>query len=190
MYVFDTVVSPSVANFALKQIPSYFKKEFSQLTFDTILNNFYVDDLLKSVCTPYEAILLRKEISASLSKAGFHITKWISNNPELLSTIPNENIATGLESLMLPDPNNAIKIALGIKWNVKSAKFCFNINLPIKPITKRGILSVLNSIFDPMGFLNPVILSAKLIFQSSCKLALKWDDIINENLQCKCKRCL
>ena len=52
-------------------------------------------------------------------------------------------------------------------------------------MTKRGILSVLNSIFYPMGFLTPVILSAKLIFQSSCKLGLKWDDIINENLKCK-----
>ena len=179
VYVFGTVVSPSVVNFALKQIPSYFKKEFSQLTFDTILNNFYVDNLLKSVHIPYEAILLRKEISASLSKAGFHITKWIANNPELLSTIPNEDIATELESLTLPDPNNAIKTSLGIKWNVKSDKFCFNINLPVKPMTKRGILSVLNSIFDPMGFLTPVILSDKLIFQSSCKLGLKWDDIIN-----------
>ena len=44
VYVFGTVASPSVANFALKQIPFYFEKEFSQSTFDTILNNFYIDD--------------------------------------------------------------------------------------------------------------------------------------------------
>ena len=126
----------------------YFKKEFSQSTFYTILNNFYIDDLLKSV-----PILLRKEISPSLSKAGFHITKWISNNSELLATIPNEDIATGLESLMLPDPSNAFKTALRIKWNVKSDQFCFNIDLPVQPITKRGMLSVLNSVLYSMDYL-------------------------------------
>ena len=60
VYVFGTVASSSVTHFALKQIPNYFNKKFSRLTFGTILNNFCLDNLLNFIPTLSEAIPLRK----------------------------------------------------------------------------------------------------------------------------------
>ncbi|KAK0155313.1 hypothetical protein N1851_002322 [Merluccius polli] len=44
-----------------------------------------------------------------------------------------------------------------------------------KPMTRRGILSVVNSIYDPLGFLAPVILPAKLLLKELCKEQHGWD---------------
>jgi len=179
VYVFGTVTSPSVANFALKEIARRFKSEFSEETCAAIMSSFYVDDLLKSVATLEAAIELRQEITAALAKAGFHITKWTSNKPELLATIPEEDVAVGCKWRTLEDCcNMPNKTALGVKWDITRDKFGFCIDLPDKPRTRRGMLSMLNSIFDPMGFLTPITLRAKLILQGLCKLGLSWDDEI------------
>ena len=51
--------------------------------------------------------------------------------------------------------------ALGTQWDLKSDAFTFSTVL--KPTTKRGIRSVVSSVYDPLGFLAPVVLSAKQI---------------------------
>ena len=50
------------------------------------------------------------------------------------------------------------------------------------PITRRGILSVVSSVYDPHGFLSPFILLAKTIVQSLCGMKLTWDEEIPEDV--------
>ena len=45
----------------------------------------------------------------------------------------------------------------------------FNIHQKSIPNTKKGILSVVASIFDPLGIVSPAVLEAKLIIQSLWK---------------------
>ncbi|XP_015754706.1 PREDICTED: uncharacterized protein LOC107334287 [Acropora digitifera] len=47
-----------------------------------------------------------------------------------------------------------------------------------RPPTRRGILSVVSSIYDPLGFIAPLILSAKAILRDLCRKGLNWDDRI------------
>ena len=47
-----------------------------------------------------------------------------------------------------------------------------------RPPTRRGILSVIASIYDSLGFLAPIILPAKIILQDLCRLDVGWDDEI------------
>merc|ERR1711872_907591 len=42
--------------------------------------------------------------------------------------------------------------------------------------SKRAVLSILSRIFDPLGFISPYILKAKVLFQKICRLGLDWDD--------------
>lgn len=46
-------------------------------------------------------------------------------------------------------------------------------------MTRTGILSVINSIYNPLGFLAPVILPAKLLLKDLCKEQHGWDGNIN-----------
>ena len=50
------------------------------------------------------------------------------------------------------------------------------------PPTKRGILSQLSSIFDPLGILNPCILELKLIVQELWRRKVEWDNVIPKDL--------
>lgn len=53
--------------------------------------------------------------------------------------------------------------------------FRFNILVKNKPHTRRNILSMVSSIYDPLGFLSPLTLSAKLLLQDLCRNKCSWD---------------
>ena len=63
-----------------------------------------------------------------------------------------------------------------------SDSFQFKLDLKQQPLTRRGILSMVSSMYDPLGFLVPFVLKAKLILQELCKLQLGWDDGILDEL--------
>ena len=74
---------------------------------------------------------------------------------------------------------------VGIKWDDDNDKLIFRLNeifkdaLNIQP-TKRNILSVMSTIYNPVGYLQPVTIQLKNLFQEICKLKVDWDDVIEE----------
>ena len=78
--------------------------------------------------------------------------------------------------LDLDKDNLPIEKALGLQWCVESDNFQFNINLSQKPHPGRVILSVVSSIFDPLGFLAPLTLPAKQLLQGLCQRGFGWDE--------------
>ena len=48
------------------------------------------------------------------------------------------------------------------------------------PPSKRSLLSVLASLFDPLGLISPVIVFAKILFQEVCKQKIDWDANLTE----------
>ncbi|KAL7871628.1 hypothetical protein SRHO_G00066110 [Serrasalmus rhombeus] len=71
-----------------------------------------------------------------------------------------------------------VERALGVRWCVQSDAFKFYISIPDRPLTRRGILSTVSSFYDPLGFLAPVIFTAKKILQGLCQRGIGWDDTI------------
>ena len=69
--------------------------------------------------------------------------------------------------------------ALGVRWDVKSNTFVFKITLKDRPSTRRGILSVVSSVYDP--FAAPFILPAKRILQDLCRKGLGWDTPVSDD---------
>ena len=49
-----------------------------------------------------------------------------------------------------------------------------------KPSTNRGVLSVISSLFDPLGFLSPFVFSASILLRELWKDKRLWDQ---ENLE-------
>ena len=69
-----------------------------------------------------------------------------------------------------------------MQWKVESDVFGFSVTPKDKPWTRRGILSVVSSVFDPLGMAAPFILPAKQMLQDLCsRESLGWDDSIPEN---------
>ncbi|KAK0152982.1 hypothetical protein N1851_005349 [Merluccius polli] len=180
VHIFGATSSPSCANYALQRTAEENSSGSSPEAVNSILKNFYVDDCLKSVASTPQADQLYKDLTALCASGGFRLTKWTSNNRALLNSIPEQERPKDIRDLDLTHDALPMERTLGILWCTESDSFKFRINVKDKPITRRGILSVTSSIYDPLGFLAPAILPAKLILQKLCKEELAWDDGIPE----------
>tara|TARA_B110000881_G_scaffold142907_1_gene126249 strand:- start:157 stop:5301 length:5145 start_codon:yes stop_codon:yes gene_type:complete len=175
-HLFGAKSSPSCCNFALKQTASD-NTNCSEKVIYTIRDNFYVDDCLTSVPTPVEAISLIKDLSPVLQSGGFRLTKWGSNDRRVLESVPEEERAKSMKSLDLQE-SLPVERALGVLWSAETDTFGFSIDVKDHPLTRRGLLSTVCSIYDPLGFAAPVILPGRQILQDLCRLKLGWDDDI------------
>ena len=145
----------------------------------TVLRDFCVDDLLTSVIEDDTAKCLVENIIRLMKNGGFNLTKFDSNSPEVLEKIPQEKRAVK-KSVEFED---TITRALGMRWNLKEDHFLYFSNVDTKQTvcTKRSILKKTASVFDPLGFLTPFTLIAKLILQDLWRLKVEWDEEVNEN---------
>ncbi|KAK7909879.1 hypothetical protein WMY93_014563 [Mugilogobius chulae] len=159
--------------------------DYSRQVTDTISNNFYVDDCLKSVVTEEEAVKLVKELTELCLKGGFRLSKWTSNCRSVLSSIPEEKRSKPTRQLHLDQDSLPVEKALGLSWCAESDTFIFQLSMKPKPHTRRGVLSTVSSVYDPLGFLAPYTLLPKLLLQEMCRQRLSWDDPIPKSMsQC------
>ena len=181
VYPFGTVSSPSCANFALKRAASDHKQEFDKRTVETVKRDFYVDDCLTSAPTVETAIKLVHELRDLLDKGGFCLNKWISSSREVMGSIPKSEWSKEALDLDLASDELPTERALGLQWNVEKDSLTFKVQRRDKPCTRRGILSMINSVFDPLGFGAVAVLPIKVLLQKLCRDKLGWDDPIPPN---------
>jgi ribonuclease HI len=175
VHIFGAVSSPSIANFVVRKIGS----AASTQVMNTLHHNFYMDDCLKSTQTAPEAKQLIADMCNIFHASGFHLTKFFTNSPELLTNIPMQDRASDLqkETSMLRLEDFPSTRTLGVVWNPSSDVFSFKVTLREFPETRRGILAMTASMFDPLGMVGPVVLRAKKILQDICREKDSgWDD--------------
>ena len=146
---------------------------------NAILHDFYVDDFLKSQCSIQEAITTALDVIKILEEHGFNLTKFMSNCPQVLNAIPESKLAHQREFFELED--EPVERTLGVRWNIKKDTFTFVVDCKDHTVTKRGILRTVSSIFDPLGFLTPFTVRAKILLQCLWRKKYDWDDPINDN---------
>ena len=71
----------------------------------------------------------------------------------------------------------------GMQWQIKGDYFTFDIHVNKKPFTRQGLLFITASVYNPLGFVVPVILEAKLLLQDLCKQTASWDSIISKEVR-------
>lgn len=178
VHLFGAASSPSCANFALRKCAKDNEGQFCQETIERILHCFYVDDCLVSTASEEEAVALYHDLVSVCAKGGFKLTKWISNSRAVMAAIPEDQRAKGMKDLDLDHDLLPVERVLGVQWCLQSDAFKFKILVQDRPLTRRGILSVVSSVYDPLGILSPIVLSAKIILQELCRQRLGWDDSI------------
>ena len=178
VHLFGGVSSPSCASFALQETAKDNRAEFSPEAINTVKRDFYVDDCLKSVGSEHGAISSVKELTSLLSKGGFRLTKWLSNSRKVIESIPESERAKSVKDLDFDQ--TLIERALGVRWHVASDTFRFSIVVKDRPPTRRGILSIVSSVYDPLGFVAPFVLQAKTLLRDLCRKNFGWDDQIPE----------
>ena len=179
VHVFGATSSPTCALYALRETANDHASHYSEAAVQTVLSNFYMDDCLKSISSVEKATDLHNEVTNLLKHGGFRLTKWLSNDKRLLEHISSHERAKVVVDLN--NVGNSCERVLGVQWDFENDKFQFNVCLNEKPFTRRGILSVASSLFDPLGFVAPVVLKAKFLLQNLCREGLGWDERIPDD---------
>lgn len=149
----------------LRQLASDEAENFP-LAARSVEKDFYVDDLFTGAATVAETIKLRKQIDGMLSKGGFQMRKWASNCEAVLEGIAPENRA--LQHSIDLDRDQTIK-TLGLHWEPGTDYLKYKIDLHLPPnaiLTKRLTLSYIAQLFDPLGLVGPVVVTAKAFMQT------------------------
>ena len=175
VHLFGATSSPSCANFALRKTAEDNRKNFDL----SVIEIFYVGDCLKSVATIERALHLVKELPRFLERRGFNLTKWVSNRREVTTAIPVEKRASVVD---LDLEKSRIDRALGVHWDIDNDMFGYKVGKREAVDTRRKILSLVSSIYDPLGNAVPLLLPAKKILQDLCRKLIGWDEIIPPEL--------
>ena len=166
VHIFGNTSSPAVANHGLRKTAEVGEAEFGSDAKAFVHNNFYVDDGLHSAPDPGSAIDLLRRTQAMLATANLRLHKIASSHAEVMEAFPPEDHASGLYNLDFSKDPIPMQRSLGVYWDLKSDSFTFQVALEEKPFTRRGVLSVTNSLYDPLGLAAPVIIKGKQLLRS------------------------
>ena len=184
IYEFDRVVfgvssSPFQAQFVLQYHAKRFKDKFPMAA-ETILKATYMDDSMDSVLDEEKGIELHRQLSLLLTKAGMHARKWLSNCSKVLREIPLQDRKAEVD---LDRENLPCAKTLGVWWLADQDVFTFKENAPgDMKYTKRNFLRKIATLFDPIGFLAPFTIRAKILLQEMWTAGLDWDEEMDEPL--------
>ena len=168
--LFGSVSSPFMLNATLRL---HLSSQNSEVAKD-MRQNLYVDNIISGGATEHSVAQYFKEARAIMSKANFNLRSWASNS-HCLQTIAHEE--------KVIDENEVVSL-LGLHWNTTKDYLSF---IPKKidltdnsAITKRKILQNSSKIFDPLGFLSPITVRAKLLIQELWQKNMDWDEPLDQ----------
>ncbi|GFV86568.1 DUF1758 domain-containing protein [Trichonephila clavipes] len=131
-----------------------------------------MDDILTGSSDFKEFQKLQLELITLFKKAGMSLHKWCCNTPEM-NSIPKEEQSWDFHC---QSSDQTIK-TLGIIWSPQFDYFSFKTVVNCREsYTKREVLSIIARLFDPLGFLGPILTEVKLILQKLWVLKLEWDE--------------
>ena len=169
VHVTGCASSPSCCNYALKRTAIDNEFQFVPEAAKTLMKNFYVDNLLKSTPDAQSAISLIKAVTKVCKAGGFKLVKFISNSTVVLKSLEEDQRKKGVKDA---DPRSGelpVERALGVQWNIDEDTFGFKIAAEGKALTRRGVLSTLTSVCNPLGFAALFILESRIIIKNYAK---------------------
>ncbi|XP_061166266.1 uncharacterized protein LOC133175165 [Saccostrea echinata] len=182
VHVFGNKPSPAIANYALQRTAEIASETYGEDVKKFVQRNFYVDDALTSVPSAEEAINLLTRTKKALMNIGkIRLHKFASNSGEVMANLPLQDLSKELKNVDLDSDDLPIQRSLGLNWDLDSDSFTFRVSLKETPFTRRGVLSTVSSLFDPLGLIAPVTIQGKLILRDLVLGTVDWDEPLSED---------
>lgn len=177
--MFGLKSSPYNAVRTLKQCARDQAEKFPKAA-NVIESCFYMDDGIFGCESVAEAKILCKEVEHVLNQGNFPLKGWVSNAKEI-----EEYMNSLAKEAVLVGGDDETKI-LGLIWLKATDEWTIlvkNLDRQSK-LTKRNILSQIASLYDPNGFIAPVIVKVKMLMQDIWRLKeINWDDKVPKQIE-------
>lgn len=139
-------------------------------TADILIKAFYVDNCITSMDTEQETCKFISEAKTIMRNGKFDLRHWVTS-PMKINEIGNKTVSV-----------------LGLLWNTETDTLSCNLeNLALYSslgqITKKNMMSLIQKIYDPVGFFCPVILPPRLIMQETWRRGLAWEERLPNDLE-------
>ncbi|XP_062699293.1 uncharacterized protein LOC134284458 [Aedes albopictus] len=169
--MFGSTCSPSSAQFVKNANAEQYAQHYPRAA-AAIKEHHYVDDYLDSFRTIDEAVRVVNDVKFVHSKGGFEIRNFLSNEDEVLRRTGEIEPDSSKDFALVR--SETTESVLGMKWIPADDIFTytFSIRDDLKPIldenhvpTKREVLKVVMSLFDPLGFVSFFLVHGKVLMQ-------------------------
>ncbi|XP_071581043.1 uncharacterized protein [Temnothorax nylanderi] len=138
----------------------------------------YMDDVISGAKTLAAASEKRRQLEQICMAGGFPLKKWSANDEALLENVPVEDRLLKESRGWQPGESH---LTLGLRWHPHEDQFSYTTQLiRTETFTKRTVLSLTARLFDPLGWLAPATVRAKILFQSTWLLGIDWDEPLPE----------
>ncbi|XP_062711689.1 uncharacterized protein LOC134289605 [Aedes albopictus] len=180
--------SPSSAQYVKNQNAQEFASEFPKAV-DAVIRHHYVDDYLDSFGTIEEAVQIGCEVKEIHARGGFEIRNFLSNSAEIAERVGSQS--TMMEKILQAGKEEFAECVLGMRWIPSSDNFTYSLQLreDLRNVladghtpTKREILRVVMSLFDPLGLITFYLIHGRVLMQDIWASRIDWDDIIDNEL--------
>ena len=143
-----------------------------------ILKDFYVDNLLTGCAMEEETLRIQKEIILLMEAGQLELRQWASNSDAIIKSVEENQRDASSEVEFQSDSSVPSVSTLGIKWKPDIDEFAYKFYPQKAATTKRTVLSSIARIFDPVGWVSPSVVLAKMFMKALWNLKLDWDDPI------------
>ncbi|GFW95632.1 dual 3',5'-cyclic-AMP and-GMP phosphodiesterase 11 [Trichonephila clavipes] len=138
-------------------------------TIGHLKERFCVDNLVTSVNDVTELEQLKSQFIEIMKEGAVELRCWASNDSK---------------------KDQDMQMVLGLSCDVVSDELSCKLpsNLDCtqeRPVTKRVLVSMINSVYDPIGFTAPALLLPKLLMQEAWRGKIGWDEVLPVELEHK-----
>ncbi|XP_073769028.1 uncharacterized protein [Danio rerio] len=183
VHVFGNKPSPAVAIHCLHKSVQIDNFHVDSEVKQFVMRDFYVDDGLKSLPTVEATISLLKKTQEVLSKSNLRLHKIAANSKKVMEAFPSTDHACDLKDLDFEEDTLPMQRSLGLNWDLHSDCFRFSVSDEVKPYTRRGVLSTINRLYDPLGFVAPVTIQGKAILRELTAVSGDWDAPLPQKME-------
>lgn len=176
VHVFGNSPSPAVAIYCMRRAAVEGEEEHGHDAKQFVMRHFYVDDGLASTATTEEAVEILTNAQKMLAQSNLKLHKIASNDHEIVESFPVAERAKDLKDLDLELDYIPLQRSLGVLWNLKNDCFTFHVTNEQKPFTRRGVLAIVNSLYDPLGFVAPITMQGKALLRELPTEQKEWDE--------------
>ena len=168
--LFGSVSSPAILNAVIRTHLDKSENEIANL----LKNDIYVDNIVSGTDNSENAVKFYKESNELLESAGFRLRSWASNDTKINAAATQDNVQHETTTAPL----------LGMKWDTVNDQLLYKeIDESDNTPTKRSVIRHVSRIYDPLRYLSPVLIQAKVFMQDLWKRKLEWDEQLSPDLQ-------